>query len=324
MGNYFMGIDTSAYTTSIAIIDEFHNVIFDGRSLLKVKEGDRGLRQQEAVFQHINNLPKIIDSLSNNIDISNIKTVSASVKPRNLKESYMPVFKVAQGQAFIISKILMAEYKEFSHQDGHIAAGVIGSNLHNKEPFLAFHMSGGTTELLLVKDNIKNYDIKHIGGTKDISAGQLIDRIGVKLGFSFPCGKEMDMFSQKGNIVDNRLPINTNGTWINFSGAETFFSRLVEEKTYSNKDISKSVFYCIANALANIVIEAIKVYDINDVLIIGGVAANTLIRKILYEKIYESKHGNIYFPATDYCTDNAIGTAFLGAIKSGEKSFGGL
>lgn len=324
MTNYYMGIDTSAYTTSIAIIDEFHNVIFDVRSILEVKQGDRGLRQQEAVFQHVNNIPKIIDVLSNKIDMFNIKTVSASVKPRNLKESYMPVFKVAQGQAFIISKILKAEYKEFSHQDGHLAAGILGSKLNHKGPFLAFHISGGTTELLLVKDNIKNYDIKHIGGTKDISAGQLIDRIGVKLGLTFPCGKEMDILSQKGIILDNSLPINTDGTWINFSGAETFFYRLIEGKKYSSKDISNSVFYCIANALANVVIEAIKVYDINDVLIIGGVAANTLIRRTLYERIYKSELGNIYFPITEYCTDNAIGTAFLGAIKAGEKSFGGL
>ncbi|MFA5524032.1 MAG: hypothetical protein WDA24_06720 [Tissierellales bacterium] len=324
MANYHMGIDTSAYTTSIAIVDEFHNVIFDERILLKVKEGNRGLRQQEAVFQHINNLPEIINSLSNIIDMSSIKTVSASVRPRNLEDSYMPVFKVAQGQAFLISKILKAEYKEFSHQDGHIASGVLGSHLSSKGSFLACHMSGGTTEMLLVKDNTKNYDIKHIGGTKDISAGQLIDRIGVKLGFKFPCGKEMDIFSQKGIVVNKRLPVNTERTWINFSGAETFFYNLVEEKIYSKEDISKSVFRCIANALANVVIEVTKVYDINDVLIVGGVAANTLIRNIITEKANESKPVNIYFPVADYCTDNAIGIALLGATKSGEKSLGGL
>ncbi len=324
MTKYFMGIDTSAYTTSIAIIDEFHNIIFDERSLLEVRQGDRGLRQQEAVFQHLNNIPRMIDTLSNKIELSKIKTVSASVKPRNLKESYMPVFKVAQGQAFVISRILNADYKEFSHQDGHIAAGVLGSSFNHKGPFLAFHISGGTTELLLVEDNIKSYDIKLIGGTKDISAGQLIDRIGVKLGFGFPCGKEMDMLSQNGNIINKKLPINTDDTWINFSGAESFFYRLIEEKLYNNEDISNSVFHCIANALANVVIESIKVYDINDILIIGGVAANSLIRQILNQRIYESGLGSIYFPIAEYCTDNALGTAFLGAIKRGEKSFGGL
>lgn len=324
MTNYYMGIDTSAYTTSIAIVDESHNVIFDDRCLLQVRQGDRGLRQQEAVFQHLNNIPRMIDSLSHKIDLTKVKTVSASVKPRNLKESYMPVFKVAQGQAFVVSRILNAEYKEFSHQDGHIAAGVLGSNLKHKRTLLAFHISGGTTELLLVKDNKKNYDIELIGGTKDISAGQLIDRVGVRLGFAFPSGKEMDVLSKNGNIINKRIPINTHSTWINFSGAETFFYRLIEENIYSKEDISNSVFYCIANALTNVVIEAIKVYDINDILIIGGVAANTLIREILHERIYESGLGKIYFPTPDYCTDNAIGTAFLGAIKSGEKTFGGL
>lgn len=324
MTNYHMGIDTSAYTTSIAIVDETHNVIFDDRKILQVKQGDRGLRQQEAVFQHLNNIPRMIDTLSHKIDLTKVKTVSASVKPRNLKESYMPVFKVAQGQAFVVSRILNTEYKEFSHQDGHIAAGILGSNLKHKRTLLAFHISGGTSELLLVKDNKKNYDIELIGGTKDISAGQLIDRIGVRLGFTFPSGKELDMLSQKGNIISKNIPINTHDTWINFSGAETFFYRLIDGNICPKEDISNSVFYCIACALTNVVIEAIKVYDIDDILIIGGVAANTLIREILNERIHESGIGKVYFPTPDYCTDNAIGTAFLGATKSGEKSFGGL
>lgn len=324
MSNYYMGIDTSAYTTSIAIIDEAHNVIFDSRYLLNVKHGSRGLRQQEAVFQHIKNIPSIVDKLSQKIDLSKIKTVSASVKPRNSKESYMPVFKVAQGQAFVISRILNAEYKEFSHQEGHIAAGILDINKPPSKRFLAFHISGGTTELLCVVEDKKSYNISIIGGTRDISAGQLIDRIGVKLGLTFPCGKEMDTLSSNGSIIDKKTPISIDNTWINFSGAETFFYRLIEEDLYSINDISNSVLYCIANSLANVVIKAIKFYDIKEVLFIGGVAANTLIREILYEIINLQGHGNIYFPKADFCTDNAVGVAFLGATKDGEKSFGGL
>lgn len=324
MDSYYMGIDTSAYTTSVAVIDEKRNLIFDGRNMLKVKHGDRGLRQQEAVFQHINNLPSLINLLSNEVDISRIRTVSASTKPRNNKESYMPVFKVAQGQAFVISKILEAEYKEFSHQEGHIAAGILGSNMNHSKRFLAFHISGGTTELLYIEDNMKNYNIKIIGGTKDISAGQLIDRIGVKLGLLFPCGREMDILSSNGLIINKKLPISIDETWVNFSGAETFFYRLVEDKLYSKNDISNSVFNCIAESLVNIVIQAIKIYDVNDILIIGGVAANMFLRKVFDEKINKSGLGNVYFPITNYCTDNAIGIAYLGAIKDGEKSFGGL
>lgn len=324
MNKYYMGIDTSAYTTSVAVVNEFGEVVFDKRIVLKVKHGERGLRQQEAVFQHIINLPEILESLCKDVDTAKIKTVSASVKPRNIEKSYMPVFRVAQGQAFIISKILNAEYKEFSHQDGHIAAGILGSQVKLTKPFLAFHISGGTTELLYIEENIKNYDIKLIGGTKDISAGQLIDRIGVKLGFHFPCGKEMECASKNGKVINIKLPISTDGTWINFSGTETFFYRLVEEGNYTPDDISNSLFNCIANALTNIVIQAIKMYDINDILFIGGVASNSIIREVLEEKIIKSKIGNIYFPDPIYCSDNAIGTAFLGAIKEGERNFGGL
>lgn len=324
MNKYYMGIDTSAYTTSVAVVNEFGEVVFDKRAVLKVKLGERGLRQQEAVFQHIVNLPEIFDSLCKKIDTTKIKTVSASVKPRNVEKSYMPVFRVAQGQAFIISKILNAEYKEFSHQDGHIAAGILGSRLKITKPFLAFHISGGTTELLYVEEDTKNYNIKLIGGTKDISAGQLIDRIGVKLGFNFPCGNEMDFVSKSGSIINKKLPINTDGTWINFSGAETFFYKLVEERYYTSNDISNSLFNCIANAIVNIVIQAIKMYDIHDILFIGGVASNSIIREVLEEKIVKAQIGNVYFPNPIYCSDNAIGIAFLGAVKEGERNFGGL
>lgn len=120
MTKLYIGIDTSNYTTSIGVIDENNNVVLDLRKTLEVKDNNRGLRQQEAVFQHLNNLPLLIDELSNKINFNDIETISVSTRPRNLFDSYMPVFVVGKNQAYIISKVLDAKYIEFSHQEGHI------------------------------------------------------------------------------------------------------------------------------------------------------------------------------------------------------------
>lgn len=309
---YHMGIDTSAYTTSVAIIDENHNIIMDLRKVLHVKKGYKGLRQQDAVFQHINNLPLLIKNLAKNIDVSNIDTVSCSNKPRNLKVSYMPVFTVGQGQARIISNILDTKYKEFSHQEGHIGAGIICTSLANYNSFLCLQISGGTTELLLVNNTKNNLEVKNIGGTLDISVGQLIDRIGVEIGLQFPCGKEMDRISTEGNLLDLDIPISIrDNTWFNLSGMENFFMDLINKKSFSLEDISLTLFNVISSLIYKIIFNGCRLYNQNNVLITGGVSANSNIRKRLNNALLKD---NIisYYPETALCTDNAVGIAYLG------------
>lgn len=312
--SYFLGIDTSAYTSSIAVVDENNTLIADIREVLKVKKGSRGLRQQEAVFQHVSNLPIMIKKLSNEIDFTKVKTISSSVRPRNIDGSYMPVFKVAQGQGLILSEVLNVPYLEFSHQEGHIAAGFQGSEITKYiDKFLALHISGGTTELLYVNNIDDGYDIRVIGGTKDISAGQLVDRVGVKLEILFPCGKELESLSKNGEIIDSKMPISTDETWINFSGAETYFLRFIDENIYKSRNIAKSLFYTIGKSLSTIIERAIVKYRIHDILIIGGVASNVFIREIINDDILHKRIGRVYFPEPKYCTDNAIGIACLGS-----------
>lgn len=315
MNNYYLGIDTSAYTTSIGVIDNNGEVIFDKRNVLKVKEGEKGLRQQEAVFQHINNLPFLISEMTENIDVAKICTISTSSKPRDIEGSYMPVFVVGKEQAFILSKILNVPFKEFSHQEGHISAGVLSNCFMERDRFLAVHLSGGTTELLHVENNT-NFEIKLIGGTLDISVGQLIDRIGVKLGFKFPCGKQMDSISQKGNILFSKVPVSTKKTWANFSGTENFFVKNIEANKFGTDDIIKTLFYTVGLSILNMVLAACIEYDIDDVLIIGGVASNSFIRDFITKNL--NKYNiNVVFPNKELCSDNAIGTAYLGKVKNG-------
>jgi len=308
----YLGIDTSAYTTSIAVIDENNNIVVDLRKVLEVKEGQKGLRQQEAVFQHINNMPIIIENMTKMIDVNNIDTVSCSSKPRNLPKSYMPVFVVGRGQAIIISNMLNAKFREYSHQEGHIAAGIMNSELESCKNFLSIHISGGTTELLIVNNDNKKLDTEIIGGTLDISVGQLIDRIGVKLNLTFPCGKQMDTIANNGKILDINIPIGIKDrTWFNLSGMENLFENLIDSNMYKVEDIFSTLFYVIGSYIYKIIFNSSKDYNIDTVLITGGVSSNSIIRNLLNENL--KKHGIMpYFPERKLCTDNGVGIAYLG------------
>lgn len=311
-----MGIDTSNYTTSIALIDEEDNIFLDLRKILKVEKGKKGLRQQEAVFQHISNLPELINSMEDRIDFSSICAISCSHKPRNIKESYMPVFKVGRGQAIIISKLLKATYYEFSHQEGHIGAGIMYNELKDKNEFLSLHISGGTTELLLVNRENVDFNIDIIGGTLDISIGQLIDRIGVEMGLTFPCGKEMDYISKKGNILNLKVPVSIkDDTWFNLSGLENYFKKLLYDGNFNKEDVLASLFNSISSCLLEIIVKASKMYGIQDILITGGVSANSTIREVLKNKL-NRENISTYFPNIELCTDNAVGIAYLGKVKT--------
>ena len=315
MTKLYLGIDTSNYTTSIGVIDEFNNIIFDSRIILEVKENTYGLRQQEAVFQHINNMPKLINMLSNSVDLSNIDTISVSSKPREQVNSYMPVFVVGKNQAFILSKILKTNYKEFNHQEGHIAAGLINYTkpLHK---FISLHISGGTTEILLVENNIDNYNITLIGGTLDINFGQLIDRLGVHVGLKFPCGKELDNLACRGKLLNINIPISIKSNkWSNLSGLENYFKNLINSEKYKIEDIMFTLFYTISRIIDKLIVYSINEHQVDRVLITGGVSANSHIR----EYLSNNNKFNLFFPPRELSTDNGIGVAYLGKIKFGHK-----
>ena len=302
MSQTFLGIDTSNYTTSISITDSCGNILSDKRRLLDVKEGARGLRQSDALFLHIKNLPELIESLE--CDLSGVSAVGASYAPRNVEGSYMPVFLGGAGAGKMIAKTLNVPYYEFSHQEGHIKAGLFSQDIDEDE-FYSVHMSGGTTEILKVKKKEARFDASIAGRTLDISAGQLIDRIGVRLGFSFPCGKALDEICAKSSDV--ALPkVCVKGAEINFSGTETHFFRLIE-KGVPAEEIAYLAFSAIAEALLKALLNVFETNGKKKVLFVGGVASNMLIRERLKEKLEE----NAYFARRDYSTDNAVGISLL-------------
>ena len=345
-----LGIDTSNYKTSIALVDVNDNIIYDDRRFLRVPEGGRGLRQQEAFFQHVTRLPRMIRPLLDTVSEmgESIDIISVSDKPRNIADSYMPCFEAGVSAGEILSSSLNIPLKRFSHQEGHISAGKRFTPLMNTKEFVAFHFSGGTTEALKCTfDNIERPKIEIIGGTKDISFGQLIDRVGVAMGYGFPAGEELDngaLRSGSGDLVYDskktnkediptinlkerfsgtdfdldRFKIRVNKTYINLSGVETSILRYLKELSHGGSltdetkdNISLALFDEIGNAIVKMANTIKDDTGINDFLFVGGVSSSSYIRSYIEKK---SKKINLYsnFASPDLASDNAIGIAFLG------------
>ncbi len=303
---WILGIDTSAYTTSIALIDEVNNeILADERKLLEVKEGQKGLRQQEAVFQHLKNLPELYSRIGQ--DMSKVGIVSVSSRPRNEEGSYMPVFVVGRNFGRVISHTINCDFVEYSHQENHIAASII-DNYKNIHEFLAVHISGGTTEFVAAKKISKGFETKIAGGTKDITFGQLIDRLGIRMEFPFPCGRHMEEYI-KGKTYGEILKAKTSkDPYINLSGIENYYVKLLNKNT--KEEIIASLFEYIAECIINI-INSLSHLGFKTIIISGGVASNSHIRNIILKNTSDY---DIIFPAVGNSSDNALGLAFLPII----------
>ena len=301
-----LGIDTSNYTTSAALFDGTDYLM--RRKILDVGQGSRGIRQSEGVFIHNRELGDMLPELLQDTN-EKISAVGVSIRPRNVENSYMPVFTVGHGYAKAVSAALGAKLYEFSHQDGHIMAGIYSSNCYSllDAPFISVHISGGTTEILVSEFTGRSFNNKIIGGTLDISVGQLIDRIGVKLGLKFPCGKELELIANSSENPIKGLPMAVKGSYMNLSGVET---KLMRETGVVPADMAKSVILYVRDVLIKAIGNAVNETGIKKVLIAGGVASNMTIRI----GIESSVDADIYFASRELSSDNAVGVASLAAM----------
>ncbi|NLJ57505.1 MAG: hypothetical protein GX339_01535 [Tissierellia bacterium] len=305
---YILGIDTSAYTTSIALIDEKSNkILADERKVLQVKKGQKGLRQQDAVFQHLKNFSKLYENI--NYDLSKIKIVSVSSKPRNIEGSYMPVFTVGYNYGKIIAETLNCKFIEYSHQENHISASLI-NHYKDVSKMLAVHLSGGTTEFIVAEKSPKGYKTKILGGTKDITFGQLVDRIGTLMDFPFPCGLHMENYIRGKNFEKIKPPNISGGAYINLSGMENYYSNLYLSKKFTKESIIHSLFEYISKSIVHI-INNLSHIQFKTLVISGGIASNSYIRNFLRADI---KDYEVLLPDVENSSDNAVGVAYLPII----------
>lgn len=294
---YYLGIDTSNYTTSMALCGEDGKIYANCKKILPVKEGERGLRQSDAVFAHTVNLPEVAEMIGR----SDIIAVGYSAYPRDVVGSYMPCFLCGKAYAQSLSSILGLPCKAFSHQRGHIRAALYSADAEHLlgKDYLAFHLSGGTTEVISVKQG----KIDLIGGTADLTAGQAIDRVGVMMGLQFPCGAELEILAMNG-----RAPIkcktSVNGFECNLSGLENIANRLYDNGA-SKEDVSAYTIEFILQTLDRMTENLISAYPDMPLVYSGGVMSNIRIKEYFKEKY------GAYFAAPEFSSDNAAGVALL-------------
>ena len=309
-----LGIDTSNYKTSVAVIDAEGNIVCDHRQLLKVKQGERGLRQSDALFQHVKNLPELIQKCFSEMDPARIRAVAYSDRPRPVEGSYMPVFNAGIGMGQSIAAALKVPAFSFSHQEGHIEAIRFRTAMADENQLLCYHLSGGTCELLKVEGD----NINIIGGSKDISFGQVIDRVGVRLGMQFPAGEYMDAAALAAESSSKDLKkIASDGLYFNLSGIETQAGRKAEELINSNCDsgpLIREVMDKLAKLLTEITEKAVMETSIKNVVFTGGVASSQYISSVL-KKHFGRSGINIEFGDQNLSQDNAVGIALLGGKK---------
>ncbi len=306
----FVGIDTSNYTTSCAISDFNGKILENFKILLPVKEGERGLRQSEAVFAHIKNIQIISELVKEKVKDCKIEAIGYSAFPRDTEGSYMPCFLVGEAIAKMISAFSGAPIYRFSHQSGHIRAAVYSSSVElENEDFIAFHVSGGTTEIVNVKSENNYYKIDIIGGSNDLHAGQAIDRIGVYMGMKFPCGKEMEEYAKKNTKEIQGYNISVKNLSCNLSGLENLALNLYE-KTRDKELTSAFVFDFLGKVLEKITVNLRKEYPTEKIIYGGGVLSNSIIKSRLLKKF-----NNVYFAEPQFSSDNAAGIALLARDK---------
>ncbi len=305
-----LGIDTSCYTTSCALVSLDGLVVSDKRKLLDVPMGECGLRQSEAVFSHIRVLPEVLREAMQEGGDPGVCAVCASKSPLDGPDSYMPVFQAGVSIARAIAETMKIPCFLTTHQRGHFAAAQIGISSPS-ERFLAVHLSGGTAEIVLCEDG----NILHIAGSGDISAGQLLDRVGVLLGFSFPAGPQMEMLALKGHS-SGRYPSSVADGVFHLSGAEAAAIRDLRESTINGADVAANLFDVIARSLTKSMIFAAEQTKVCDVLVTGGVAASSLLREMLSFRIKKvDPRLNLQYGMSKYAGDNAVGVALIGAMK---------
>lgn len=304
-----VGLDTSNYTTSIAWYDG--SVGQNCSKLLPVKQGELGLRQSDAVFAHIKSLPELSDRLFSDIGTSKIDVIGVSTRPRAVAGSYMPCFMVGFSHARLFADAYKIPLIEVSHQQGHVAAALWSADRMDlmDQPHLAWHLSGGTTELLLVEPEGKNVRCSKIGGTSDISAGQLIDRTGQLLGLPFPSGKHLDALS-KASARSDSFSVKCTESVFSLSGVQNKVQQYYES-TQSPEETAAYALRCVAKAVYRATEQALLKYPGCEVVFSGGVASNSMLRAVMQPL-------NPVFAAPQYSTDNAMGVAVLAHRMMGE------
>lgn len=295
-----LGIDTSNYTTSAALFDGKDG--YNLGKLLEVPDGSLGLRQSDALFQHVKRLPALIHALRGEGRLKGIEAVGASTRPRAVDGSYMPCFLAGESAGSALADVLEVPFFRCSHQQGHIAAAAWSAGHAEllERPHLAWHLSGGTTELLYVEPEGGNVRAECVGGTSDISAGQLLDRTGKLLGIAFPAGRALDALAQNTDH-ETYFSVKLQDLCFSLSGVENQVKALAERGARPDT-IAAFAINTVVSAVRRTTEAALVRWPGLRVLCSGGVASSQRLRAEMPGAI---------FALPQYSADNALGVAIL-------------
>ncbi|MGI6633889.1 MAG: O-sialoglycoprotein endopeptidase [Christensenellales bacterium] len=303
-----LGIDTSLYKTSCALADEQGRVVASASRLLPVAQGALGLRQNDAVFLHVRQFPDMLSQVLAQAEGYSIQAVAVSSRPSDAEDSYMPVFEVGRTLARSLALAWQVPVVETTHQRGHLRAAMIGTTGLPKR-FLAVHLSGGTTDILLKE---QDGSIALLAKGLDLHAGQLVDRVGVALGLSFPAGPQLDALAMSG-AANGRYAVSIREGGFHLSGAETAALQDVKAGVLPKADIAANTLDVISRSLLRVLDAAAQAHAVCDVLIFGGVAASQWLRRHMQQRNLKRGYGlNLHFGLPEYSGDNAAGVALIG------------
>ncbi|MBQ8927083.1 MAG: peptidase M22 [Oscillospiraceae bacterium] len=301
----YLGLDTSNYTTSAALYDTAQDAVMQAKQLLPVRPGEKGLRQSDAVFHHTVQLPGVLSRLTLPEHLAGI---GVSVRPRNAEGSYMPCFLCGEGAADMLGQALHVPVYRTSHQIGHILAALYSAKAESllHAPFLAFHVSGGTTDCVLCEPDAETLlRITPVGTSLDLKAGQAVDRVGVMLGLSFPCGQALEALAVKSTRRFTYRPT-MKGCDCCLSGLENQCRRQLEDGM-PPEDIAAFCLTAIGQVLREMTLRAREACGALPVLYAGGVMADVFLRSRL-------ELSQVYFAEPAFSCDNAAGTALYAAL----------
>jgi len=305
----YLGLDTSNYTTSVALFDSITNEIFMEKKLLPTEKGSLGLRQSDAVFSHIKQISSLVERVMENRS-KPIKAIGVSAFPRRAEGSYMPCFLVGETLAETLGAVLKVPVYKFSHQEGHIVSALYSADKLSllKDKFIAFHISGGTTDALLVKPDGELFDIEPVASSLDLKAGQLVDRVGVMLNCEFPCGPQIERLALNNTELIKTKPT-MKGVNCCLSGVQNKCEKLLSDGK-SPEYIAAFCLESIKSALFSMAEELIKIYGNLPLIFAGGVMSNSIIRAQV-----EAEFG-AFFAKPQFSSDNAAGIAILASFRS--------
>lgn len=308
-----IGFDTSNYRTSVAAVTLDGEILVNHRELLPVPQGERGLRQGDAVFAHIRQLRGAEAELRKVAKGHRIAAVAASTKPADGEQSYMPVFQAGHTAGVMLAASLDVPFYATTHQRGHLAAALYGTPAENRDQLLALHLSGGTTDLLAVDGE----QVKKIGGCADLHAGQVVDRAGVAMGLGFPSGEALEALALRGKS-EGRLgcSMEDGDLTCHFSGAETRVQQWIREKTLQREDIAREIYDLLARTIVRMLRAGAEKTGIREALVTGGVASSALLRQLLEERRAKTRGcPGLVFGRPEMSGDNAVGVALTGVRK---------